>query len=173
MGRIIETFTREQLLAIMEYNSETGIAYWNRRKPITHKDTRFNILFAGKPVGSIDKQGYIVTKINNLSYRVHKLVFFMHHGTDPDFIDHINGITSDNRIKNLRSVTASENQRNRKGAYRSKTGFVGVIYDDKYDKWVACITINRKRYHLGTYATMLEAKEARQLAEKENGFTPR
>lgn len=158
----------------MTYNPDTGIAYWKKKQKITKKeDLIFNVRFAGKPVGSIDKKGYIVTKINNLSYRVHKLIFFLYHGTDPDCIDHINGITSDNRIINLRSVSHSENQRNRNVKIRSKSGIVGVVYSDKYKNWNASITVHRKRLHLGTFNNIAEAKAARVLAEKKYGFTLR
>lgn len=66
------------------------------------------------------KRGYLRAdkRINGVKVRVqmHRLVMDMQ-GKDPNlYIDHINHNTRDNRKENLRVVTNSENQRNRKRA---------------------------------------------------------
>jgi hypothetical protein len=79
-------------------------------------------------------------------------------------IDHINGDPLDNRRSNLRFVTPSVNQANRK----RRPGRRGVTYSPGLSAskpWRAQITANRKNLHLGLFATEAEAVEARRAAE--------
>ena len=54
-------------------------------------------------------------------FLAHRIAYYMHHGEDPGefMVDHINGDRSDNRIVNLRAVTASQNSMNRRTTARS------------------------------------------------------
>lgn len=70
--------------------------------------------------------------------------------------DHINGDRLDNRRKNLRSVTASINQLNR------RKRDVGVHYSKNRGKWMAYIMVNRRRKFLGYW----NSKELAMLARK-------
>jgi len=115
----------------------------------------------GDVVGRVNKQGYILTKINGKLYRVHRLIYQLHRGQIPDRfqIDHINGIRSDNRIENLRAVSVMENQWNRhnaKGYTKRQNG-----------KFQASIYTNGAYKALGTYETKQEARVAYEEAKKE------
>lgn len=76
-------------------------------------------------------------------------------------IDHIDLNKTNNRVENLRIVTNRENCANNKVS-RNKTGFVGVSYIKKINKWIAVIYKNKKAKYLGTYKSALEASEAYQ-----------
>jgi hypothetical protein len=94
----------------------------------------------------VDKKQYDV-----LSYR---LAWYLHYGHLPiNFIDHIDGNPSNNKIDNLRDVTHQQNQWNHtkaKGYYWNKTA----------NKFCASIKIDRIKKHLGYYSTEQEARNA-------------
>ena len=73
-------------------------------------------------------------------------------------VDHRNGNPLDNRRSNLRVCTQKQNMRNRKKAKHSKQPYKGVAWDGW--SWRARITVNGRRYNLGSYATAIEAARA-------------
>lgn len=78
--------------------------------------------------------------------------------------DHKNGDGLDNRRSNLRVCTYSQNGCNKKRTdrYEKKTEFKGVTWcgTNKYRKWIASITINKKTIYLGFFHTDKEAAMA-------------
>jgi len=78
------------------------------------KTTR-GCLKTGTIAGTIKTDLYRSIVIDRKSYCAHRLIWLYVYGKFPDnYIDHINHDRSDNRIENLRDVTISENNRNRK-----------------------------------------------------------
>ena len=89
-------------------------------------------------------------------YSSHRLAWLYVHGVWPkNFIDHINGDKSDNRICNLREATRRENAQNLKIHRAGK--LAGCSYNKKINKWNARMTINKKYINLGFYETEVEA----------------
>lgn len=80
---------------------------------------------------------------------MHRLVLNAKEGEE---VDHINRNPLDNRRKNLRIVTRSQNNRNRGGK--------GYSFHKKRKKWEAQICINRKIKHLGYFSTEIDARKA-------------
>lgn len=72
-------------------------------------------------------------------------------------VDHINGNTLDNRVKNLRLATKSQNAMNMKSNKNSTSKYKGVSYDKNRNKWRANIFHNNKQIHLGRFNSELEA----------------
>jgi len=68
-------------------------------------------------------------------------------------IDHIDGDGLNNRRLNLRKATAAQNQHNQGINIVNTSGFKGVGFHKESGKWSAKIKINRKRLHLGYFAT--------------------
>ena len=100
---------------------------------------------------SIDNHLYskVILRNNKKSYhkKIHRLIA-EHYIPNPDnlpFIDHINGVRSDNRIENLRWVSRQDNNRNLT-IIRSNTGYQGITFCNNRNKYVAHYTINYKRY---------------------------
>ena len=83
-------------------------------------------------------------------------------------IDHINGNGLDNRKENLRWVTPSQNQHNRrKTKNNTYSKYKGVSWDRQHKVWVAKISVNYKRIYLGGYKTEITtAKAYDQAAQK-------
>src|SRR5690348_16299255 len=78
-------------------------------------------------------------------------------------VDHINGDRLDNRKENLRIVTNSQNQMNRKA---SKYKYKGV-YPSRNGNWIVSIMVNKKKKSLGTYKCVHEAGKAYNKAASE------
>lgn len=72
-------------------------------------------------------------------------------------IDHINHETLDNRRKNLRVCTQSQNAFNRGLQRQNTSGYKGVHYYSRKKKYCAYIDISRKRIHLGYFESAIEA----------------
>jgi len=82
-------------------------------------------------------------------------------------IDHINGNGLDNRISNLRDVTHSVNQLNRRGArVDSLTKIRGVTFDPKKKLYRAHIQIQGRRHYLGRFKNAALAENARNSFEQ-------
>jgi len=78
-------------------------------------------------------------------------------------IDHINRIRTDNRIENLRWVSASKNQWNTMTKVGA-SGHRGIRKADN-DCWRAVINLKGRPIHLGIFKTLEEAVAARKEAE--------
>jgi hypothetical protein len=101
---------------------------------------------------------------------LHQAVWEMHNGPIPAGmeIDHINGNGLDNRLRNLRLATRSQNMYNRRKLTTTSSKFKGVSYAKREGRWVAYIRQNRSRIHLGYFETELDAalaydEKAREL----------
>jgi hypothetical protein len=78
----------------------------------------------------------------------------------PDYIDHVNHDTLDNRKVNLRLCSRMENLRNQRPRKieGKKSIYKGVV---KYrNTWGARINVNHIRIHLGSFASEIEAANA-------------
>jgi hypothetical protein len=96
----------------------------------------------------------------------------MYYGEEvPEYLDHINGDKTDNRISNLRVASHAQNLQNMP-TYKSNTsGIKGVYWRNADKKWAAQINTNGQRLFLGMYEAKADAvraiKEARERLHRE------
>lgn len=145
----MKTLTPERLRELLDYDPESGKFRW------TTAATRNR----GLPAGTIDCDGYVIVRIDEKSYKAHRLAWLYVHGRWPTAqIDHRNRTRSDNRIANLREAPGPVNQQNAAlrshfpGAYRRKRPGA--------KPWTSRIFVNGKRRQLGCFATAAEASAA-------------
>ncbi|EDW0102783.1 HNH endonuclease [Salmonella enterica subsp. salamae serovar 6,7:z:1,5] len=157
----------------LPYDADTGLLYWKPR-PIEHfkspqAHATWNKRFSNKPAGSPNDQRYIQIGMKHKLYKAHRIIWALKYGEYPsEFIDHINGNRQDNRIENLRVVSASENCHNVKLRHNSTSGFIGVVRCNSGFR--SYIQANGKRVHLGVYPSMEEAIAVRKAAEIKHGY---
>lgn len=144
---------RDYLEEYLAWDFETGEMWW-KKSPI-------HTVKVGDKAGSLYNGAYFKLKIKNKRYSLHRALFYLYHGFLPEQVDHINGITTDNRIINLRAATRSENQCNRKQCGRNNTsGFKGVYWYKRKKVWYAAIQINNKKVYIGYFDDKVEAAKA-------------
>lgn len=141
---------------IFEYRD--GVLYWKVSR---------RCINAGDRAGYVQEDGYTRIAFEGKQYLRHRIVWLMHGRTIPEGmeIDHINHVRYDDRIENLRLVTAVVNCQN-KGKYISNTsGVTGVSWDRKNLKWFVTIRVNKKNVFLGRFDKFDEAVKVRKEAE--------
>ena len=106
---------------------------------------------------------YVGLSKNNIAKtkQVHQLVAmaFLNHipCRHERVVNHINFIRTDNRLKNLEIISQQENAN--KKHINSSSIYTGVHFAKKSKKWIARITINKVRIHLGSFTTENDAKK--------------
>lgn len=85
--------------------------------------------------------------------------------TELDVIDHINHNPLDNRMSNLRSVTAATNAHNKTKKKGCASKYIGVRREDS--KWAASIKDNYKAIRLGRFVNEIDAARAYNEKAKE------
>tara|TARA_R110002049_G_scaffold286676_1_gene468478 strand:- start:4 stop:621 length:618 start_codon:yes stop_codon:yes gene_type:complete len=183
----------ELMRRLFRYDSETGLIYAQDRSKEDFYDTGEGSSFvsaAGAAAkynkersGKLTMNRRVKTErstcyylCGGISYRghdkkmqAHRVAFFLHHGHYPQWpnsVDHINRDGCDNRIVNLREVTAREQSANTGLSKANTSGVKGVSFLKDKGKWRASMNIDGKKTNLGTFLTMNEAVAARLQAEK-------
>jgi AP2 domain len=145
--------TQAELKRIWHYDPDTGLF------------TRLIKTNKTQPIGDVanchDKDGYIVIGVD-------KKALYMTGEWPKGQIDHKFGIRDDNRWSELRDATPSINQQNRRVLdKRNKSGYQGVSWDKRSNKWRAYIAVNNKLIHLGHFDNVHEAGAYRLQKKKE------
>lgn len=132
----------DRLRELFQYDSETGKFFKN-----------------GREVGFlVPPKNYMRVMVDGRQWLAHRLAWLYVHSEWPQGqVDHINGVKTDNRICNLRCVTAAENMQNIRAAksYNKTSGLLGVCFAKNEKKWKAQISVNGVNRHIG-YADTAE-----------------
>ena len=123
----------------------------------------------GDVVGSKDSKGYLHVNICGRFYRVHRIVFFMHYGYEPEIhIDHVDGDRLNNRPENLRPATDQQNAGNMGPPRHNTSGYKGVYRHSRGRKWCAQLKRSGDTVYLGWFDTPEEAYAAYTAAARQH-----
>lgn len=110
----------------------------------------------------INSKGYPCTKSNKKEILMHRLIL---NTSDEECVDHIEHNEYDNRKSKLRATTHDKNMLN-KNIYKNNTsGYPGVTWHKRDEKWVVRIQLNKKEKELGRYENLNDAVKVRRDAE--------
>lgn len=170
--RIEDCVPFEEVCRLVDCDLLTGVVTWKRREENHYRIVAWNKRFAGKPITRQNAHGYIQIQvtIDGVKHYImaHRLLMAIANKgwlpTDIE-IDHVNRITSDNRSENLRLSTRSGNNSNKALQSNNTSGFKGVYWYPRYNKWMASVSIaNGKRKNLGYFDKIEDAVAAYDAA---------
>lgn len=155
--KLIPLPSRRLLLSLLNYNKRTGVVTWKVQRGSVH---------AGAVAGCPDPRGYNRVVINGTMYYMHRVIQKMVTGKDPgNTVDHKDRKKSNNKWRNLRPATWSQQHMNKKH-HANKFGVKGIRKMRGCKWWYARIYVNKKETSLGRFKTKREAISARRRAEK-------
>lgn len=149
--------TQELALQAFDYND--GNLY--------HKEDKPNQINKGDLAGGIASHGYMQARLGDGRYLLHRIIFIIHHGYLPEYIDHIDHDRLNNKIENLRECTFSQNRCNTPRGKNNTSGEKGVCWNKESKSWMVRISIMGKRFYLGRYKKFEDAKAAVVAKRKE------
>lgn len=158
-----------------DLSGEYGVGYTSNTKKEFYFDLEdYDLIkdycWKENPPTNNNKNGYLNSTYKSVSIHgivMHKENYRKEKYKNDFVIDHIDGNVLNNRKQNLRICTNQQNLMNCKLSSNNTTGYTGISYDKKYNKWDAHIMIDRKNIHLGRFANIEDATKARLKAEEE------
>ena len=144
--------TQERLRALFSY--EDGRLYWlvsiNNRAPV------------GSEAGCVTTGGYRQVRIGGVIYKTHRLIWKLKTGEEPpEYLDHVDGDPSNNRIENLAPISNRANTCKGRKHTEKRSGLpVGVYKQPKSKPYYAMIYTDGKNRRLGSFGTIEEAAKA-------------
>ena len=150
--------TYEDVRRLFSYDAATGILTWNFRSDV-HQVV--NAHLEGKKAGTFDDLGYLRVKVFGRSFLVHRIIFLWVTGSWPaQDVDHKDMNPTNNAWSNLRSASRTSNQANTRSRATNKSGFKGVSWHKRTQKFVAQISYQNKKTHLGLFDNPQDAHNA-------------
>ena len=105
--------------------------------------------------------GYVVRRTNKENglklVRLHRVLI---QPSKSELVDHIDGNPLNNRRSNLRICTSAENSRNARISKNNVSGYKGVSWAKRCQKYRASIGVDHKQIHLGLFSNPEDAAEA-------------
>lgn len=153
---------------VFDYDAQKGILIWKPRPKESFVNKKAWSAFqkrSGKIAGHEHYQGIrrhaVMVGHNKRRVYAHRIIWEMHFGSIAYHleVDHIDLNPFNNRLDNLRLATHSENNRNKGIQCNNSTGVKGV-YLHKPGIYRSEIKTNKKRVHLGLFASAEEAASA-------------
>lgn len=155
-----QSFPISELLARLTYDPATGEI---RRKKRARLLPGHRASDAGKLATTTTERGYLRCQVAGRNIMAHRVAWALHYGEWPkEFVDHIDGDKTNNRITNLRLATYAQNARNSIFRKDSVSGHKGVAF--RKNRWYARIRVDGRMRHIGSFLTCAEAIAAYRTA---------
>lgn len=159
MPNTSSVLTQERLKELLHYDADTGVFTWLKN--------RSNVK-AGSLAGALRKNGYIQICLDRKFWLAHRLAWLYMTGQMPDDqVDHIDGNGINNSWLNLRPSTTKQNAENLKQLKNNSSGFRGVVYYKRTNRWMAQLQHNGKNMCLGYFLTAEQAADVARAKRAE------
>ena len=149
--------THDQVRRLLSYSPRTGLFRWKISPAV------------GVPAGTIAGKrgrGYVSIQIGRCKYRAHRLAWFYMTGEWPvGMVDHRDNDGMNNRWRNLREATRSQNGGNSRCR---RNGLKGAYQRRDNKKWFSIISINNRRIFLGYQPSERAAHKAYMAAARKH-----
>lgn len=157
---------QERLKSLLLYDPLTGVFTWRRREE-NGWNPKFNLQEAGRVMDRRIPYRQIV--IDHKTHYAHRLAWLYMTGEWPkEYVDHKNRDGLDNSWDNLREATNAQNQFNSKVPSTNTTGFKGIRFIKKSNRYRAEIRFGSGKKSLGLFDTPEEAHNAYCAAAKQH-----
>ncbi len=131
----------DRIREVFAYDPEIGTLKWN---------IAFRGVAAGSMAGYLNPAGNYVIGFDRQTHQATRIAWAHHYGVWPDgHIVPANGVKHDIRILNLKHQSRAETVRSSKMRTTNKSGYRGVSWNARERKWVASISRDYRRVHLG------------------------
>lgn len=154
----------------MDFNYFDDILYYDPLSPSflrwkvdrkTGKNHNTYLVRKGCVAGTLNSNGYYIININKKLFLAHRIVYLLQHKSIDSsmVIDHIDQNRQNNNANNLRMVTQRTNTLNSKIRADNSTGFCGISYCKKRDRYKAYITAENNKQINKVFSCRLYGKE--------------
>lgn len=148
-----QELAHSRLTEVLAYEPSTGVFTW-----IAPPKTKPYLL--GKRAGTIDAYGYRYIRVDGIVIAAGRLAWFYITGEWPKGqVDHEDRDRDNNRWKNLRDLTASQNQHNH--------GFTGVGWLNGKRRWRVTMKLEGQSHYGGLHRCFCAAVSARNALKRE------
>jgi hypothetical protein len=143
--------TVERLKELLSYDPQTGVFVW-LVSPANNTSAGAIAGSKGRSATPRHRDGYVKITMFGRPYKAHRLAWLYMTGEWPSaMIDHKDGDGLNNKWSNLRLATQSQNNANSVLYRNNSSGRRGVYWCNREKKWIAQITVDYRRKHLGYF----------------------
>ena len=151
--------TQARLQELLHYDPGSGEFRWRVQKKTNHR--------AGDVAGCRMRSDYWTIHIDGRNYRAHQLAWLYIKGEwGRPLIDHRDGNPLNNRWRNLRLASHTNNAANRPRLRSNTSGCAGIAFDRRSGQWIARVSKGERDYFLGCFPTNAAAHEAYATAAR-------
>jgi len=139
-------------MKIIKLNSRKYLGY---ETIVDYKDYELLLKYKWYPYVNVKSNTvYAISKIDNKTTQMHRFILMNHNeNIENKFIDHWDHNGLNNKKKNLRICSQSQNQQNNEKPKHGKTSKYKGVHKRKNNTFYAQITLNNKQIHIGSYDT--------------------